>query len=310
MPATSIYTMKFILLLGLFLLALACKPGVTAEQQPVEHALSAYSAAPSDSTASALSLAVAAFVALKGPQDSISARYLLTAARAEAAEENLDEAARHYRTWLIASPARPDARDKAAEAIQALAPLATAQVQQAMFRAFTGRYPEDKRSADWRGRITDSAVDLDALLVKLKTDMVDTITFRLDEAKAKEYIQASELVVMIDPTLASGPENLHLAGETARTIRQPAKAIEIFDWLANQYPEHPRGQTGLFLKGFVTDSDLKDYKRAGEIYNLFIARYPTHEFAESARFLLANLGKSDDEIIRMLEEKQKPGREQ
>ena len=135
--------------------------------------------------------------------------------------------------------------------------------------------------------------------------MFNTETFRLDEAKAGEYILATELSVMIDPAFPAGPENLHLAAETARTIRDPEKAIELFDWLTTQYPQHPRGITALFLKGFVIDNDLKDYTRAGEVYNEFLTRYPTHEFAESAKFMLQNLGKSDEELIQMLEEKNK-----
>ena len=125
--------MKYIFLsTTLLTLLFACKPKLTPEQQPVEDALSAYAASPSDSTAHALSLAVNAYVDLKGTQDSTAARYILAAARAESAQDNLDEALRHYRTWLTAYPARPDLAEKAAEVISVATPKASPMVQQAM----------------------------------------------------------------------------------------------------------------------------------------------------------------------------------
>jgi tetratricopeptide (TPR) repeat protein len=297
------YTFLSVSLLSLLLLA--CKPKITPEQQPLEDALSAYAAAPSDSTAHALSAAVNAYIVLKGTQDSTAARYVIAAARAESSQDNLDEALGHYRTWLTAYPARPDMADKAAEVIAVATPKASPMVQQAMYRAFTNKYPNDSRTTDWKTKILDPDADLDSLLRVMKANMFNTETFRLDEAKANEYILAVELSVMLDPALPSGPENLHLAAESARTIRNPEKAIELFDWLVAQYPQHPRGITALFLKGFVIDNDLKDYTRAGEVYNEFLAKHPTHEFAESAKFMLQNLGKSDEELIKMLEEKNK-----
>mgnify|MGYP003453067237 FL=1 len=40
-------------------------------------------------------------------------------------------------------------------------------------------------------------------------------------------------------------------------------------------------------------------------YKDYLAKYPNDEFSESAKFLLDNLGKSEEELKKMLEEKSK-----
>ena len=61
----------------------------------------------------------------------------------------------------------------------------------------------------------------------------------------------------------------------------------------------------MFLKAFTFDNDLKDYENARKYYEEFLAKYPNNEFAESAKFLLDNLGKSDEELRQIIEQKQK-----
>jgi len=288
---------------------LACKPKVAPDQKPVEEALAAYQENPTDSVAQVLSSAVSRYVESKGMQDSTAARYVIAAARARAAHKNLDDALRHYRTWLTAYPARPDAAKMAEEAIRFAAPLAGPEAMQCAYSAYLQRFPETAAAAEWKPLLKDSGAGTDSLLGAMRHAMFNEETFRLDDTRAADLLVATELAVMIDPMLPSAPEDLHLAAETARTIRRPEKAVEFFDWLVQYYPEHPRGVTALFLKGFVIDNDLKDFTRAGEVYKEFLARHPNHEFAESAQFMLDNLGKSDDELLRELEAKQK-GKEQ
>jgi TolA-binding protein len=53
------------------------------------------------------------------------------------------------------------------------------------------------------------------------------------------------------------------------------------------------------------DNDLKDFAKAGKYYNEFLTKYPNNDFTESAKFLLENLGKSEEELKKILDEKSK-----
>ena len=49
---------------------------------------------------------------------------------------------------------------------------------------------------------------------------------------------------------------------------------------------------------------MKQYEKARGLYEEFVKNHPTDEFADDTQFLLANLGKSDEEIIKQFEEQQ------
>ena len=88
-------------------------------------------------------------------------------------------------------------------------------------------------------------------------------------------------------------------------IDKAKHSIELFDRIINDYPKFAKVADCMFLKAFVYDDKLKDYKKAKEAYEAFLKKYPTHEFAESAKACIENLGKSPDQLIREFEAKQK-----
>ena len=57
------------------------------------------------------------------------------------------------------------------------------------------------------------------------------------------------------------------------------------------------------LSAFTLDNDLKRFEEARTLYEEFLERYPQNEFSDDARFLLENLGKDEEEIIRSFEKK-------
>jgi tetratricopeptide (TPR) repeat protein len=156
-----------------------------------------------------------------------------------------------------------------------------------------------------KAKIEDKNITADTILKFIALNMFNDSTFRLNEPRAELYIDAVETAVKAEPALAKAPEYLHYAAETARTLRDIPKAIELYDWIIATYPSHPRAATSLFLKAFTYDNDLKEFDKAGVYYKDYLAKYPNDEFSESAKFLLDNLGKSEEELKKMLEEKSK-----
>ncbi|MCH8903166.1 MAG: tetratricopeptide repeat protein [Bacteroidetes bacterium] len=88
-------------------------------------------------------------------------------------------------------------------------------------------------------------------------------------------------------------------------LRDFEKAIYLLDQAYKKYPEHHRAPYCLFFLGLIYQDDMKELEAAKERYEWFLKQYPDHDFADDVQFLLDNLGKSDEEILKDLEKKAK-----
>ncbi|MBI5915662.1 MAG: tetratricopeptide repeat protein [Bacteroidetes bacterium] len=93
------------------------------------------------------------------------------------------------------------------------------------------------------------------------------------------------------------------AGETASLMGRFDEAIAIYDKIIGQFPDSKEATGALFMKAFTLDNNLKKYPEAKAVYEEFVQKYPNDEFADDAQFLLKNLGKSPEEIIKGFEGK-------
>lgn len=105
------------------------------------------------------------------------------------------------------------------------------------------------------------------------------------------------------PADSNAVKYLSKAGETARLLRQYDKAFEIFERIAKDYPNSKEAAAAMFMKAFTLDNDLKKFDEAKLAYDAFLKKFPNDEFADDAQFLLNNLGKSPEEIIKGFEQK-------
>ena len=302
-PMKIIYTT---LLLGLLLAS--CK-----KESPEEKAVNdAYKIAESkgnDSSYVALSNAIDSFIEIKSYADSATARQILKAAHLCESKNRFDDAIGYYEMYMAHYPDRPDQADKLMAVIGISEKLTSKQLTQILYKSFVNRFPNDPRAKDVDAKIELKEISVDSTLRHIGMNMFNDSTFRLNEPMANLYINGCELAAAADPKLVSAPEHLHRAAETARTLRDIPRAIKIYDWIITVYPESPRGATSLFLKAFTYDNDLKDYTKAAKYYNEFLTKYPHNDFSESAKFLLQNLGKSEEELKKILDEKSKENTE-
>ena len=293
---------NFIIVLALLA---ACKSALSPEEQAVETASAYYKDHPSDSSGLALISAMGKYIELKGYADSTSARYVLESARISADLNQLKPSLSYYKTYLIQYPERPDQADRLADFIKLAEKLDKPELNDVLYKSFGTRFPQDSRTAPMAEKIQQKDIAADSILRYIGMHMFNDSTFRLNEERANLYIDVCEAAVAANPTIPNGPEYLHRAAETARTLRDIPRAIGIYDWIIDKFPSSKRASTSLFLKAFTYDNDLKDFDKAGKYYHEFLAKYPNDEFAESAKFLLDNLGKSEEELKKMLEQKSK-----
>ena len=93
------------------------------------------------------------------------------------------------------------------------------------------------------------------------------------------------------------------AGEMAALIKQYDKAIGYYERVITEFPNSAKAATALFMKAYTLDDKLNRLDDAKAVYEAFIAKYPNDDFADDAQFLLDNLGKSEEEIIKQFESK-------
>lgn len=133
----------------------------------------------------------------------------------------------------------------------------------------------------------------------------DPDQYGLNRNAALKYVDVVEAYALSAPCSDRTPEYLYRAGEIARSIRTLPKAMSIYDWILNSYPDYEKTPTVYFLKGFMLENNVQDEEGAKAIYNDFLVKYPDHEMADDVQFLLDHLGKSDEEILEFLEKPKK-----
>ena len=137
----------------------------------------------------------------------------------------------------------------------------------------------------------------------LSSQMYNEETHRVDFRVANDFIQICQLYATLKPKDSLSPDYLHKAGETARSIRAFPLAISLYDWIYVQYPDYEKASQALFLKAFTYDNELQDKETAEKLYEEFLQKFPNDDFADDTQFLLDNLGKDDEEIIKSFGEK-------
>ncbi|MEJ5302351.1 MAG: tetratricopeptide repeat protein [Bacteroidales bacterium] len=89
------------------------------------------------------------------------------------------------------------------------------------------------------------------------------------------------------------------------TLKDYYGAINIYDTIINRFPSTHTAPQALFMKAFTYDNYLQRINEARQYYQQFIERYPNHSLTNDAKKSIEFLGKTDEEIMKMLEEASK-----
>jgi len=150
-----------------------------------------------------------------------------------------------------------------------------------------------------------TAAEVGGILLQNFAAVSDPTTGLVNAAAGRQYAQVAEQLADKFPgdTLVALP--LYKAAEVVRALNDPQRAATIYDRVNRDYPTFSKAAESLFMLGFTYDEDLNQLDKAKTTYERFIKEHPTHGFADDAAMLIKNLGKSDEEILRELEEKAK-----
>lgn len=99
------------------------------------------------------------------------------------------------------------------------------------------------------------------------------------------------------------PEFMFQGGRIAMILNKPRRAIELFLGVHDGFPNYNKRVESAYLVGFIYDDMLGDREMARKYYLKVIELYPESTWAESAKALNDQLYMSDDQIIKMFQEK-------
>lgn len=153
-----------------------------------------------------------------------------------------------------------------------------------------------KQSPNWK--------PFETRMQELRTQVFNESTGRVDVGAAQDFIQSAKVYAVLLPDNPKTPELLFQAGDVAGAIRDYEQSLALFERINEEYPDFEKGSQVMFMRAFTLDAELRRFDEAKLLYEAFLDKYPNDELAESAKFSLANLGKSEEEIIQEFLKKQ------
>lgn len=170
-----------------------------------------------------------------------------------------------------------------------------------LFSNFAKIYSTDSRVSKAKENISSSFTNIESYL-KTQADKAfkREAGTKIDRKVVNSYVDACEAYALSNPKSELAPTYLYKGSELARSVKSLQKVFSLYDWIIEKYPNFEKTPTVHFLKGFILENEAGNVKEAEVVYKRFLAKYPKHELADDVKFLIKNLGKSNDEILKML----------
>ena len=131
----------------------------------------------------------------------------------------------------------------------------------------------------------------------LGQNILEKNTATIDTKNATTYIALCEMYAGNFKADETSVDFLLNAANTASLMKNFDKAIGIYDIIYSQFRFAEKAANALFLKGFCLENELGQNDQAKLLYQRFLTNHPKHSFADAAKFSLANLDRTNEEII-------------
>jgi len=174
-----------------------------------------------------------------------------------------------------------------------------------IYKSLIENFPSSAEGKSASSKIDPSVSNIQNYIINIgeKIAQGEVDKYGFNKNAALKYVDACEAYALVYPDAPDAPSHLYKAAEIAKAIQTLPKLLSIYDWVIDKYPNFDKTPTMYFLKGFTLENDLKDDAAAKKVYEEFIQKYPKHELRDDIDFLLEHLGKSDEEIRKIIESK-------
>ncbi len=150
---------------------------------------------------------------------------------------------------------------------------------------------------------TSEQQKLETAIAAKEKELYGDSTMTVDFSKAKDMIALYADFVKKYPEDKKAEDYLFKAGEVSMGVMQSNVAIKYFEQYYEKYPKSDKAPYSLFMQGFIYETQVKNIEKAKWCYEKFIHDFPTHKLASDATYSIANLGKSEEDLIREFEAK-------
>ncbi len=123
--------------------------------------------------------------------------------------------------------------------------------------------------------------------------------------KAERVIANINQFISKYPADTLSPKYLLEVGIIYQKQEKYNEAIAVLDRIQQEYPDARQSSTALFMQGFIYNNLLHDYQLAAKKYELYLQKYSevNPQLSRDIKIELQNLGKSPEEILKALQEK-------
>lgn len=181
------------------------------------------------------------------------------------------------------------------------------QVTETLSALLLSKNPNYEKKEELDGNIRDNFNGINQALEQLQNQALyeKEGEMKVDRIKADEFIFLSQVNAAMRPKDERSKNYLDRSSEFARSIVNNEELLDVLNLLIQLYPNSKEGQQALFLKAFHVENILKDKQSAKSLYEEFLKKFPDNGFAKDAQFLLRNIDKTEEEILREFEQKMK-----
>lgn len=124
-----------------------------------------------------------------------------------------------------------------------------------------------------------------------------------DSLKVKQLIEMYIDFADRFPADTSAGKYLFSASRLYVSITRFQQSIDLLDKIIAKYPQEKFISDCYFLKAYIYDDKMKDYKNAFKCYNDFLAKYPNNDLAPAAKASIETLGVPAEALIKSFEQK-------
>jgi len=201
-------------------------------------------------------------------------------------------------------PASPKKEEYMAKLASALSDIGKKIPGDVLIDSYMNQYPNGQYNELLKSKQNDKFENVDTFILRLAEQIfVNPDKFGINRLNAQKYVDACEAYALGNSDSAMAPEYLYKAAEMARTLKTYPKALSIYDWIEEKYPNYEKAATTMFLKGFMLENELNDKESARKVYQDFVTKFPKSDLQDDVQFLLDNIDKSDEEIMKLIEKK-------
>ncbi len=136
----------------------------------------------------------------------------------------------------------------------------------------------------------------------LRDSLANTVNILETPEVGEEFISRCVEYAEAHPGDTASAQLYFEAGNVANSLRQYRRAIELWEKVWQLYPETEVAPHALFRDGFTSENWLKDRYKAKYYYELFLHKYPRHDFVSGIRDLLSVIDRDPEEMVRQFEQ--------